>query len=112
METTMTESLETARRLVADHLYETFSFDSTIVAASGWSWEQPGTEMTRPIFVAHPSDPSADSDLGHFTVRFEDADSFVPVEAYAIVGDAMIGQPGQEMDTVVPALFPDAAPKL
>lgn len=76
--------LQQKRDAAATRAFEAYDFlDARVEGSSGWECVTPGTEMTRPVFLA-PVEEEEGTEKVTFTVRFKDASSAEVVEAYAI----------------------------
>lgn len=76
--------LQQLRDAAATQAFEAYDFlDARVEGSSGWEYITPGTEMTRPVFLA-PVEEEEGTEMVSFTVRFKDASSAEVVEAYAI----------------------------
>jgi hypothetical protein len=84
-----TATLIEMRREAADRKFQDFDFGSAQVEEmGGWEYEGNGDEMTRAVYFAPHDDPSADTQRGHFTVRFGDGSAAIE-EAYGALGGAI-----------------------
>lgn len=76
--------MQQQRDAAATRAFEAYDFlDARVEGSSGWEYMTPGTEMTRPVFLA-PVEEDEGTETVSFTVRFRDASSAEVVEAYAI----------------------------
>ena len=80
----MEKTLQQTRDEVADQAFAAYDFDADVVDSDGWSYDTPGNEMTRRIYIANEDDPDGDSISAYFTVRFTNNTSADLEEAYAI----------------------------
>lgn len=85
------QTLIESRHVAADAKFETFDFGSSNVVedAEGWEYFNDGDEMTRTVYFENAENPEADSQRGHFTVRFEDGTDAI-AEAYGTLGGAIL----------------------
>lgn len=84
-----TATLIEMRREAADQKFQDFDFGSAQVEdMGGWEYEGNGDEMTRTVYFASIDEPSADTQRGHFTVRFLDGSAAIE-EAYGALGGAI-----------------------
>lgn len=85
----MTDDLQQRRQDAADREFEGYDFgDLTIGEADGWSYDVPGTEMTRTIWIERDDGPDLQA---HFTVRFAAADSAEIEDAFGRLNGEDIG---------------------
>jgi hypothetical protein len=84
-----TPTLIEMRREAADRKFQDFDFGSAQVEdMDGWEYEGHGDEMIRTVYFAPLDDPSADTQRGHFTVRFVVGSAAIE-EAYGALGGAV-----------------------
>lgn len=87
----MTTDLDDRRRQAADLDLENYDFGYPVKDGSGWEWETPGTEWTKPLFF-EPDEPGGDSVKGHFTVRFREGTAEIE-ESHGVVDGQVVGNP-------------------
>jgi len=76
--------LQQQRDAAANQAFEDYDFlDAGVEPPGGWEYVTPGTEMTRPVFLA-PVEEDEGTEKVTFTVRFKGVSSAEVVEAYAI----------------------------
>lgn len=87
---TATRTLIDDRRAAADAKFEAFDFGdgNDVEDADGWEYTNDGDEMTRKVYFRHAEHPDADSERGHFTVRFENRSDVIS-EAYGSLNGAI-----------------------
>ena len=79
-----------SRHAAAEAKFEAFDFGANVVEdVEGWEYVNDGDEMTRTVYFENAEDPEADSQRGHFTVRFE-AGTDAVAEAYGALGGTVI----------------------
>ena len=85
------QALIESRHAAADAKFEEFDFGAGNVVedAEGWEYFNDGDEMTRTVYFENAENPEADSQRGHFTVRFEDGTDAI-AEAYGTLGGAIL----------------------
>lgn len=72
-----------ARRAVGDFLFAGFHFGAAVKDANGWHFDVPGSSISRMVFLTAYEGDTRPAAKAVLTVRFEDENSAVPVEAVA-----------------------------
>lgn len=84
------DDLQQRRQDAADREFEAYEFGELKVGeADGWSYDTPGSEMTRAIWIERDDGPDLQA---HFTVRFVAVDSAEIEDAFGRLNGEDIGQ--------------------